>query len=127
MKCLSFEAVDYKTQTPIKITIENGIIIEIKSFQTKNKEGLPFVGPGLIDLQVNGISGFDFNSPDTTEEDILEITGLQYKYGVTTFFPCLITNSIEAISNEIKNIVGACEKHPWIDDSIGGIHLEGPF
>lgn len=127
MKCLELEAIDYNTQKPIKISIDNGIIKDIRFSQIENKDGLPFVGPGLIDLQVNGISGFDFNTPDITVEDVLEITDLQYKYGVTTFFPCLITNSIEAISNEIKNIVNACERYPWVDNSIGGIHLEGPF
>jgi N-acetylglucosamine-6-phosphate deacetylase len=33
-----------------------------------------FKGPGLIDLQINGINGIDFNTPSLTQEDILNAT-----------------------------------------------------
>ncbi len=127
MKDLELEAIDYKTLTPIKIIIKNGIIDNITSLETTNKTDLPFVGPGLIDLQVNGISGFDFNTTNIFPEDIVEMTSLEFEHGVTTYFPCLVTNSDDAINEEIKNINKACETYPWIEESIGGIHLEGPF
>jgi N-acetylglucosamine-6-phosphate deacetylase len=55
------------------------------------------LGPGLIDLQVNGVKGIDFNNPALTENDVVEATYHLLSKGVTTFFPTVITNSDENI------------------------------
>lgn len=92
-----------------------------------NKQGLPFLGPGLIDLQVNGIHGIDFNTTELTTEEVLKATQYLLSKGITTFFPTLITNSDEHIFQIIQTIVKACQQFPLVNACIGGIHLEGPF
>jgi N-acetylglucosamine-6-phosphate deacetylase len=89
--------------------------------------GPPFVGPGLIDLQVNGIMGIDFNSSIVSKEDFLTATLHLLSKGVTTFFPTIITNSDENILRLLVCIREACEASPLVNSCIGGIHLEGPF
>lgn len=84
-------------------------------------------GPGLTDLQINGINGIDFNHPDLTPEAVHKATSYLLSQGITTYFPTLITNSPETTEKLIKTFVKACEKHQLVDHCIGGIHLEGPF
>ena len=53
----------------ISLGVENGKIISKKKL-LENKENLPFIIPGLIDLQVNGFKGFDLNSDDLEPETV---------------------------------------------------------
>lgn len=91
------------------------------------RKNLPYLGPGLIDLQVNGIHGVDFNTTDLTTEDVLKATHYLLSKGVTTFFPTLITNADEQIFRILRTIVNACQQFPLVNTCVGGIHLEGPF
>ncbi len=86
-----------------------------------------FAGPGLIDLQVNGINGIDFNSPSVTVADIINATQYLLSQCVTTFFPTVVTNSDENIVAIMQTIAEACERDPLVNACVGGIHLEGPF
>jgi glucosamine-6-phosphate deaminase len=88
---------------------------------------LPFLGPGLFDLQVNGINGVDFNDPSLTVEGLLDATHYLLSQGVTSYFPTLITNSESHIITILATIRKGCEQHPLLDKCIAGIHLEGPF
>lgn len=86
-----------------------------------------FFGPGLTDLQINGIGGIDFNVPSVTIQDIKKTTQLLLTEGVTTYFPTVITNSDEHIIAIMRTIADACKEDTLINACIGGIHLEGPF
>lgn len=86
-----------------------------------------FSGPGLIDLQVNGIKGIDFNDVTLKKEEVLEATYFLVSRGITTYFPTLITNSRENILSLIRTIRKAYDEYPLVRTCIGGLHLEGPF
>lgn len=88
---------------------------------------LPYIGPGLIDLQINGINGIDFNDTSLTVEDLTDATQYLLSQGVTGYLPTLITNSDENILKILSTISAACEENPLVDSCILGIHLEGPF
>ncbi len=83
--------------------------------------------PGLIDLQVNGINGVDFNDLSLTEEGVLNATRYLLSRGTTTFFPTVITNSDENILRLFQILTRACERYPLVGRAVGGFHLEGPF
>lgn len=119
INCLSGE--------PEYVALTNGSGEEISLTENSNNEALLYVGPGLVDLQVNGINGIDFNNVALTEEQLVEATGFLLSVGVTTYFPTVITNSDENILQILKTIRKACENHPLVNACIGGIHLEGPF
>ncbi|MDR2706282.1 MAG: hypothetical protein LBC02_10940 [Planctomycetaceae bacterium] len=80
--------------------------------------------PGLVDLQVNGFGGIDFNSPMLRTDEVEEACRLLYAEGVVAFLPTLVTNDFEVIESLARTILAA-------DDSLGatilGLHLEGPF
>lgn len=86
-----------------------------------------YIAPGLVDLQVNGIGGVDFNDLMLTSGEVLKATRYLLSRGVTTFFPTIITNSDENILTLIHNIIQACDSYPIVKETISGIHLEGPF
>src|SRR5687768_6620761 len=73
-----------------------------------DKLNLTFVGPGLIDLQINGVNGIDFNNAALTEQEVIEATYYLLSRGVTTFLPTVITNSVESICSIVSTIKSAC-------------------
>lgn len=106
------------------ITLKDGFIGNV-SDKTDITAGV-YLAPGLIDLQVNGYKGYDINQ--TCEHNgIGLITKSLWSIGVTTYLPTVITNDSSKISAILNNIAQACTRDRLIDDSIAGIHLEGPF
>lgn len=97
---------------------------------TQTKEGgtpLYFEGPGLVDIQINGIHGIDFNVPSLTVEEVVNATHYLLSQGVTTFFPTVITNSDDHLLTILTTLAEACTKQSIVEACVGGIHLEGPF
>ena len=92
-----------------------------------NGNDLPFIGPGLIDLQINGINGIDYNTNALTQEDVVNATHYLLSQGVTTFLPTVITNSDENILTIVRTIDEACKSDSLVNECVWGIHLEGPF
>ena len=81
------------------------------------------IGPGFIDVQLNGCGGVLFNSAITEEAlDTMHATNL--RTGCTAFLPTLITCSDEDMIQAVKVVRSYKEKHP---DRVPGIHLEGPY
>jgi N-acetylglucosamine-6-phosphate deacetylase len=92
-----------------------------------NEDDIPFLGPGLIDLQINGINGIDFNVPSLSREDVVSATHYLLSKGITTFLPTVITNSDENILTILRSINQACASDQLVNECVWGIHLEGPF
>lgn len=89
-----------------------------------------FVAPGLIDLQVNGFAGVDYNDPSTTAENISNSIRKMFSTGVTRFFATVITGSEERMTNSLRNLArakaefdrnGLPEAH-----AMEAFHVEGP-
>jgi N-acetylglucosamine-6-phosphate deacetylase len=82
---------------------------------------------GLIDLQVNGYSGVDFNTPAITADALDDALHAMLLSGVTTCLPTLITApavNLAARLDAIDAAVAASRLGPLM---IPGYHLEGPF
>jgi len=118
INCLTEQAEEY--------LIGNGTIHMIKSLGT-NPEELPYIGPGLVDLQINGTHGIDFNDLSLTPLDLLDVTHQLLSQGVTSFSPTLITNSDDNLLYLLDIIQQACKAYPLVNACVGGVHLEGPF
>jgi N-acetylglucosamine-6-phosphate deacetylase len=87
----------------------------------------PFVGPGLVDLQVNGYAGLDFNTLPVPEDLPGRVTRALWREGVTRYLATVITNAPAAIEEACRAIARGCERDPVARAGIAGIHLEGPF
>ena len=109
-----------------EITFRDNTIINIAERES-SENNLPFIGPGLTDLQINGINGIDFNDTKLTRKDVVNATHYLLSQGVTTFLPTVITNSDDNIITLVRTIYEACKSDPLVEECVWGIHLEGPF
>ncbi|MDQ0920262.1 hypothetical protein [Paenibacillus sp. V4I5] len=121
------EGYHFESGEALRITLENGHIVRMEPLCSSQPSRLPWIAPGLVDLQINGFRGHDFNTLPLSEEQIVNATALLWGEGVTTYYPTVITNSDEAIEDAVAVISQACSLNPQVADSVGGIHLEGPF
>lgn len=122
------EGIHFQTGKRIKLTMAAGEIAKIEAIpEDVSSNTLPYIASGLIDLQINGHLGRDFNTLPIKDDLVLKVTRSLWREGVTTYFPTIITNSDEAISQAISAIIDACKSDKDVDATIGGIHLEGPF
>ncbi|UUZ95463.1 hypothetical protein LJK87_13995 [Paenibacillus sp. P25] len=119
----------YRTGRPVQITVEQGRIagVEDADAESEPKEYLPWIGPGLFDLQINGYGGMDFNTYPLTVQTVSRITRALWKEGVTGYFPTVITNADHTIREAVSAIAKACREDEETGRSVAGIHLEGPF
>ncbi|MHC4398065.1 MAG: N-acetylglucosamine-6-phosphate deacetylase [Planctomycetota bacterium] len=119
----------YDTGQPIRLEIENGRIAQVSEPPPGGEaaERWPWIGPGLIDVQINGYGGQEFSAPDLTSEKVAEIVRHYGAFGVTRCYPTLFTQSLEVIQHGLRAIVGACESWSDIRRAVPGIHVEGPY
>ncbi|MEX2594580.1 MAG: 6-phosphogluconolactonase [Anditalea sp.] len=122
---IEIQGINCLTEQPQAFKIQQ--TIDEISDMTPETRNLSYIGPGLVDLQVNGINGIDFNDHELTEEGMVNATHYLLGQGVTSYFPTLITNSDENILEILGTINKACSQNPLVNACIAGIHLEGPF
>jgi N-acetylglucosamine-6-phosphate deacetylase len=80
----------------------------------------------LIDIQVNGFAGVDYNSPRTPLEEIARSIRVMRATGVTRFCPTVITGSNENICGSLRNLARARRELPD-GPMMCGFHVEGPW
>ncbi len=102
------------------VAIENGIIKEVKPGR---KSSSNILIPGFLDTHIHGFGGF--GTEDCSEEAILSMSSRLIRYGVTSFFPTLYTDTVEKMDKALEAVSAAKGKETGA--SIEGIHIEGPF
>ncbi len=117
----------YQTGRPVGVTCRAGTIDRVREGENVPPAGLPWVGPGLTDLQVNGFRDIDLNAPDLSVASLEQLTRELWSVGVTSFLPTLITNHPAATEAALRTIRRACETSRVVRQAVAGIHLEGPF
>jgi len=122
---MKIEARRVDTGEAVRVTVAGGFIDSIEPIAAK--PALPWIGPGLVDLQINGFAGIDFNTAPLSEADVHQSVRLLLKQGVTAFLPTVITNSEAAITELVAVIAAACRSDAFTASCVAGIHLEGPF
>ncbi|WP_409341339.1 N-acetylglucosamine-6-phosphate deacetylase [Paenibacillus sp. MBLB4367] len=116
----------YVSGEAVSIVVHEGLIASVEPSEAQ-PETLPWLAPGLVDLQINGCFGLDFNTLPLAAETVVQATRLLFEQGVTTYLPTVITNSPDAIAEAMKSIASACEQDALTNSAVAGIHLEGPF
>ena len=82
---------------------------------------------GLIDLQVKGFGGIDFNTPGITNQNLQKALEKMLASGVTTCLPTLITASEEHLKSCFRDLEKSSQSNQLAKRMIAGYHLEGPF
>ena len=119
----------YDTGAAVRLDIEAGKIARLTpcSPAADDASRLPWLAPGLIDLQFNGYGGQEFSAPDITPEKVAQITQTLARFGVTRFCPTLTTQRSDVLQHALRAVAAACEASRAVARSVVGIHLEGPY
>ncbi len=88
-----------------------------------------YTAPGLVDLQVNGYAGFNFNGDPArwSIEDLHDIRAKLNRRGVTAILPTIITDDLDAMLGRIRRYVELIEADSVLAECFAGLHVEGPF
>lgn len=113
--------VDITRGTPVQVTFD-GTITSVEAGAGRNDL---FLSPGLIDIQVNGFLGVDYNNPTCSPEDIARSVRMLFSTGVTRFYPTVITGSPEDMAGALRNLTDARETLRE-GAAMDGFHVEGP-
>lgn len=116
----------YDTLEPVRIAVEDGRIATVDTLAGA-ADDLPYVAPGLFDLQINGYGGTWFSDEGLTPAQVLDVLEAHFRHGITRMCPTLITASHEALRAGFAAIREACEREVWADHMVAGCHLEGPY
>lgn len=113
--------------TPATIEIDGPRIIEVRAqiesgSEIRLSEADGILIPGLIDLQLNGAFGVDFQKAEA--EDFEKARRELLKTGVTGFLATLVTASHENILSQLSKITISTTNQ--MSDLLG-VHLEGPY
>lgn len=86
---------------------------------------------GLVDLQVNGFAGIDFNaaddSPALTAETLDGALEAILATGVTCCLPTVITAPVAVLARRLRTLDAAIARSRLGPSMCPGYHLEGPF
>ncbi len=83
------------------------------------------VTSGLVEQHIHGAFGYDFMT--CTLDDVINVSRMLLKCGVTAFFPTIMTHDLSVIKKRIEIIKRAKSLSVKDGAEIAGIHLEGPF
>ncbi len=114
----------YDTGEFVRIDITDQRITKIAA--SDGPADAPWVGPGLVDLQVNGYGGQEFNDRALDVDRIVAIGRAMDADGVTSYLPTATTHSFEMLHHVMTTLASACET-PEVARRVPGFHLEGPY
>lgn len=112
------------TGDPIAIEVEDGVITSVEPSEEQTDL---WIGPGLIDVQVNGMGGFNINDEAASPENIYGALSALHRGGVTRFCPTVVTAPTERLLASLRSIYEACSRDEDTAHAVIGIHVEGPF
>lgn len=110
-----------------QIEMEDGVIKGILPYGTKEVDedyGEEKIIPGMIDIHCHGGLGFDTN--DANREGLVMWAKGLLEEGITGFCPTTVTQSVEVLTNAVKNVADTV-KEGYEGADILGIHFEGPY
>ncbi len=120
------QARHYVTGDPVEVQWEDGVIQSITSLAQQPPPDR-WVAPALVDLQVNGFGGIDFQQDNLSVDDLHAARRSLLAAVCTRWFLTLITDKWPALLARLKHLRALRESSPELRHAIAGWHVEGPF
>ncbi|MBT7026205.1 MAG: N-acetylglucosamine-6-phosphate deacetylase, partial [Verrucomicrobia bacterium] len=111
---------------PVLAKWEEGLFTEITPTDEPPAK-VKWIGPPLLDLQVNGFAGIDFQQDDLSEADLLHAVGQLGQACCGQILFTLVTDDWEAMTQRLARARQLRDAHPALGRAIAGWHIEGPF
>ncbi len=86
-----------------------------------------WIGPPLLDIQVNGYAGIDFQQDSISEADLIHAIGQLGQACCSRILFTLVTDDWEAMTRRLAKAKQLRDANPAIGRAIAGWHIEGPF
>ena len=116
-----------RTGMPVKLDWANGVIASVQPAEESPASEHLWLAPPLVDLQINGYAGVDFQQGTLTEEQLLTAARALRRDGCTRILFTLITDHWPAMLGRLAQARSLVIAHPELRAAIVGWHLEGPF
>jgi N-acetylglucosamine-6-phosphate deacetylase len=113
----------YRTGGVVRVRAEAGRIVSLETIDA-DAGSVPWLAPGLVDAQVNGFGGVDFNRPNLSPAEWAHACEALYAHGCTRFLAALITHAAEDYGGLLRGLAARRAEH---GANCAGFHLEGPF
>lgn len=126
MNTTELHCLHYATGRPVRALCRAGEVISI----TETAELPPrelWLAPALVDLQINGYAGVDFQGDDVTPEQLLHAARTLHRDGCAHFLLTLITDEWSRLLARLKRFKALRDASPELRHAIIGWHIEGPF
>jgi len=120
------DAWHYATRKPVRVAWVDGKITAISAIDKEPKEDI-WVAPPLLDLQINGYAGVDFQQDDLTAEQLLQAVRALRRDGCSRLFFTLITAEWPRLVHRLRQATQLRQQSPELQAAIVGWHIEGPF
>jgi N-acetylglucosamine-6-phosphate deacetylase len=118
----------YRTEQPIDITCEHGVISAVEpSGDAAPDAQADWVAPAFCDVQINGCDGYSFNSATLTVEQVRHVITVCRQHGIAQLCPTLVTAPFTALAHGLATLRRACAQDADLDRAVAGIHVEGPY
>jgi len=104
--------------------VVDGHFIKTITHRKEDILDLPWIAPGLFDIQINGFAGVDFNRALESDDAWHHATRQLYAHGCTGFLIALITNREEEYRRLLTTLTGHINLDPR---NCLGFHMEGPW
>lgn len=81
----------------------------------------------MLDLQVNGYAGVDFNSDAVTPAEVHAACVALREDGVDAILATIITADLDAMARRLAKLAAIRREDPLVRAVVAGLHVEGPF
>src|SRR5688572_20628882 len=116
----------YHLGEPVRLRWEAGCITAIDPVSQAPPRDL-WIAPPLLDLQVNGFAGVDFQSDDVSLADLERSVRALHACGCGSFFLTLISDEWPRLMSRLRYLRELRLKSALLSRAIAGWHIEGPF
>lgn len=117
----------YVTGEWIEIQCNDGIITSTRSCERSSNAPDRWVAPALVDLQVNGYGGIDFQQDNLTVSELLSAARALRDAGCTRWLLTFITDDWRKLLARLRHLKQLRDASLELRHAIAGWHVEGPF
>lgn len=114
----------WQSGNTMRLVFENGLITESASDNTDTDW---WIAPALVDLQVNGFLGVDFQSDSIDRTQLERATTGLHRAGCSKFMLTLITEAWPYLLERLAFLRKTRSESDLLSHAIVGWHIEGPF
>jgi N-acetylglucosamine-6-phosphate deacetylase len=116
----------YATGRAVRLSWRGGRITAFSELEEPPEADL-WIAPPLLDLQINGYAGVDFQQDNLEQEALLHAARRLREDACPAFFLTLVTDEWSRLTTRFRRLAEQRRQSPELQRAILGWHIEGPF